>query len=96
MFATSSAYKMIVSCDSIPNAGSSNLENQKKFWRCLWQLRVPNKIKHFVWRACNEALPTMANLHRRHITSSAGCELCKEHSEDAVHPLWLCKEISNV
>ena len=96
MFTTSSAYKLIVSCDSTPIAGSSNLDNQRKFWKGLWQLWVPNKIKFFVWRACNDALPTMENLHRRHITPSDRCELCKEHSEDAVHALWLCKEISNV
>ncbi|KAK9988041.1 hypothetical protein SO802_028280 [Lithocarpus litseifolius] len=48
MFTTSSAYKLIFSRDSMPNAGSSSVENQKKFWKSLWQLQVPNKIKHFV------------------------------------------------
>ena len=63
MFSTSSAYKLIVSGASTSIAGSSNLDNQRKFWKGLWQLRVPNKIKLFVWRAYNDALPTMENLH---------------------------------
>ncbi|KAK9993500.1 hypothetical protein SO802_023203 [Lithocarpus litseifolius] len=87
MFTTSGAYKLIVSCDSMPNAGSSSVENQKKFWKSLWQLRVPNKIKHFVWRACNEALPTKTNLHHHHVTDYDICDLRGEHPEDTVHAL---------
>ena len=49
MFTTCSSYKLLVSCDSSSSAGSSNLEVQRKFWKGIWQLRVPNKIKHFVW-----------------------------------------------
>ena len=62
MFTTSSAYKLLVSCESVSNAGTSNLDIQKKFWKSIWQLRVPHKIKHFAWRASNNALPTMVNL----------------------------------
>jgi len=96
MLTTSSAYKMIVSCDSMSIAGSSNMENQKKFWKTLWQLQVPNKIKHFVWKACNDALPTKANLHYRHVTDSDTNDLCKEHPKDTIHALWLFKEIACV
>ena len=96
MFTTSSAYKLIVSCESRANAGSSNAENQKKFWRWLWQLRMPNKIKKFVWRASNEALPTKMNLYHRHITESAICDLCGEFPEDSVHAIWSCKEVAGV
>ncbi|KAL0012456.1 hypothetical protein SO802_007564 [Lithocarpus litseifolius] len=96
MFTTSSAYKLIVSRDYMPNAGSSSVENKKKFWKSLWQLRVPNKIKHFVWKACNEALPTKTNLHHRHVADSDICDLCGELPEDTVHALWSCKHIACV
>ncbi|XP_075667600.1 uncharacterized protein LOC142637194 [Castanea sativa] len=72
------------------------MDSQKKFWRSLWQLRVPNKIKHFMWKACNDALPTKENLHRRHVMDSTTCDLCREHLEDTIHALWLCKDISCV
>ena len=96
MFTTSSAYKLIVSRDSMSNASSSSVENQKKFWKSLWQLRVPNKIKHFVWRACNEALPTKMNLHHRHVMDSDICDLCGELPEDTVHAFWSYKDITCV
>lgn len=38
MFTTKSAYKMLISCDSTNNAGSSSLVRQKCFWRSLWQM----------------------------------------------------------
>ena len=96
MFTTSRAYKLIVSRDSMSNASSSSVENQKKFWKSLWQLRVPNKIKHFVWKACNEALPTKTNLHHHHVTNFDICDLCGELPEDIVHAFWSCKDITCV
>ena len=77
-------------------AGCSNLDNQRKIWRGLWQLQVPNKIKLIVWRACNDALPTNDNLYRRHILPSNQCNIYQEHSEDVVHTFWLCKDTSSV
>ena len=93
IFTTNSAYKLIVSGAMNSFVGSSNLDNQRKFWRGLWQLRVPNKIKMFVWKACNDALPTMDNLYRQHIAHSDRCNLCQKHPEDVVHVLWPCKDI---
>ena len=49
LFTTSSAYKLLVSCDVIGQAGSSNMETQKQFWKGVWRLHIPNKIKHFIW-----------------------------------------------
>ena len=78
------------------NAGSSSIENHKKFWKSLWQLRMPNKIKNFVWRACNEVLPTKMNLHHRHVTDLDICDLCGEFPEDTIHAIWTCKEVAGV
>ena len=64
-FSTSSAYKMLVAYASNERAGSSNPDTTRKFWRGIWQLRVPMKIQLFIWRACHNALPTMSNLRHR-------------------------------
>ena len=51
-------------------------------------LGVPNKIKHFIWRACCESLPTKRNLFSRKVTWCATCDRCKEEIEDVIHALW--------
>ena len=83
IFSTSSAYKLLAVTALASQAGSSSSEQLHLFWRRIWQLRVPNKIKHFNWRACNNALPTKCNLRRRQIISSDTCEMCHGAAEDA-------------
>ncbi|KAL0016451.1 hypothetical protein SO802_003520 [Lithocarpus litseifolius] len=67
VFTTHNAYKMLANSAMANNASSSNPNPQKQFWRGLWKLHVPNKVKVFAWRACNRALSIMDNLVRRHI-----------------------------
>ena len=49
-----------------------------------------------MWRICNNALPTMVNLHWRGIVPNANCALCKDHPEDSPHAVWACEVISGV
>ena len=95
-FSTSSAYKLLAATTAASQAGSSSSEQLHLFWRRIWRLRVPNKILHFIWRACNNALPTKCNLRRRQIITSNICELCHGAVEDTLHALWLCKGLEEV
>jgi len=92
-FTTCSAYELLIACEGVGQAGSSNADPQNKFWKGVWSLQVPHKIKHFIWRACNDALPTMNNLFRRQVLSSDRCELCQLYPQDPLHALWSCKEV---
>ena len=96
VFSTGSAYKLLASEVEDSQAETSNRSAQKQFWKAVWGLRVPNKFKHFLWRACNNALPTMSNLFRRNITPTDQCELCKLYPEDPLHAIWLCREVETV
>ena len=95
-FTTKSAYKLLVSHASTNLAGTSSLVQQNKFWKDLWQLRVPNKIKYFAWRACNSSLPAMVNLQCRHISVLNTCEVCETQPEDELHALWSCSKLVEV
>ena len=66
---------------------------QKRFWKSIWRIKVPGKIKHFIWKACSNSLPTKENLLRRKVLQDSVCHLCARESEDIFHALWGCEEI---
>jgi len=47
VFATHSAYQLLVNAAMANSASSSDQNPQKKFWRGLWKLQVLNKVKLF-------------------------------------------------
>lgn len=59
----------------------------QQVWKKIWQLHVPNKIEVFKWRACQDILPTRANLVRRKIISDNGCQCCIGLPEFALHAI---------
>lgn len=70
--------------------------HDKQVWKEIWQLKVPPKIKNFLWRACRNALPTKQALMKRKITANSICERCKSAVEEAEHALWSCLELEVV
>ena len=87
-YTTKSAYKMLSSSHEWTTSCPSNPSAQNSCWRRIWSLGVPNKIKHFIWRACCESLPNKRNLFSRKVTQCATCDRCKEEIEDVIHALW--------
>nr|POE91182.1 putative ribonuclease h protein [Quercus suber] len=73
----------------------SDNSKMRNLWKSIWELKCPNKIKHFMWRACKGILPTHHNLAKRKVTSSDACVLCGE-SENTGHTLWSCGFASDV
>ena len=78
------------------DAASSDTSNQKTFWNHIWKLRVPNKIKTFLWRVCSEALPTKENLRKRKILDSIECSLCQAGQELTFHAIWGCDTLRHI
>ena len=58
-------------------AGSeeSNLNKKKEFWKAIWGLKCPSKVRHFMWRACKNILPINYCLCLRKVSKgmSVGC-----------------------
>ena len=69
-FSVRSAYGVALSwlkeCGRRPEFGScSDNSKMKAIWKVVWQLQCPSKIKHFLWRACKNILPTKNRLMSR-------------------------------
>ena len=76
--------------------GQSSTQAMKPLWNKIWTLEVSNKVKTLLWKACNNSLPTKANLFRRKITTNAWCEICKQEDEDILHALYRCPDLQSL
>jgi hypothetical protein len=56
----------------------------------IWSSKAPIKVKIFGWLLCRDRLSTMANLHRKSITSDDSCSMCTLTREDASHIALFC------
>uniref|UniRef100_A0A2N9FCX4 Reverse transcriptase zinc-binding domain-containing protein n=1 Tax=Fagus sylvatica TaxID=28930 RepID=A0A2N9FCX4_FAGSY len=91
VFTVHSAYEMLESDRRKSDIGeSSNMANLRWLWRKVWKMAIPGKIKHFIWRAYHESLPTYQQLHRRKIRTEANCPVCSQQEETTLHALWQC------
>ena len=96
-FIIKSAYHLAVRVSSSGTRRSvSDCSLLRSFWKSLWRLPIPYKVKHFAWRACREALPTKVNLKRRKVFADESCDSFKVLPETAGHALWGCLKAQEV
>uniref|UniRef100_A0A2N9H4H5 Reverse transcriptase zinc-binding domain-containing protein n=1 Tax=Fagus sylvatica TaxID=28930 RepID=A0A2N9H4H5_FAGSY len=69
---------------------NSNVDRDMKFWKFLWSLSLPLKIKAFLWRTCIGIHPTNGFLWHRHTRIDGVCPCCPQDVESVVHALWTC------
>lgn len=58
-------------------------------WRKLWNLKLVEKIKIFVWRCLHNAIPCFSVLANRHVGNVSECPICRG-AEDIKHALFTC------
>jgi hypothetical protein len=91
MFTVKSAYHLLEKSSKEESRGeSSSAMLFRWLWRKNWKLSILGKIKHFIWRAFHESLPTSHNLFRRKIIPSPFCKVCDQEVETTSHALWSC------
>jgi hypothetical protein len=59
-------------------------------WKNIWSLQVPGVLKLFIWKVCNNALPTKENMFSRKIVQDPLCPICEGQVETVWHALWDC------
>ena len=95
-YSVRSAYRLLVSAESNLQPSSLVLGSNGLVWKKIWKMKVPPKIRHFIWRAAKDALPTKQNLQARHIPVGGECDGCGDHTESIIHCLWLCDQARSV
>ena len=72
-YAVRSGYHFLLNESHRADPGPSDISLLTKVWNSVWSLQVPPKVRHFLWRASHESLPTRYNLHRRHVIDDSIC-----------------------
>ena len=94
-FTVSSGYKVACSWlkeqrGSTDGGEASNPKKWNEFWKFIWSLHCPSKVKHFMWRACKNILPTNYGLKLKRIPVEDVCGVCGK-VESSGHALWDCE-----
>ncbi|KAL7253272.1 hypothetical protein ACSBR1_007747 [Camellia fascicularis] len=79
-----------LTADPPANILSSSTQWCESDWKFVWSLHLPPKLKHFVWRVCNNFLATKQNLHHRRCSTSDICQVCSQSSESIEHVFFGC------
>ena len=67
-FTVRSAYKLAISLFKSRSCGTtSDGSLLRKFWKKLWSLPIPHKVRHFCWCACRDTLLTKVKLRRHNV-----------------------------
>ena len=96
-FTVKSAYALALEEQShLTTVDCSNGSVRRKLWKTIWQLKLPQKLKHFAWKASRDILATKMNLAVRKIAPNGLCELCGQEEETVCHLLWFCNHAKEV
>ena len=69
---------------------SSSFIVDKKLWKKVWNLQVPNKIKNFLWRLCINSLATNMNLYKRKVRQDPVYSIYRNEEETIEHLYFTC------
>lgn len=54
----------------------SNKGSKEEVWKIIWTLKVLSLVKHFIWKACHDILPTRMNFIKRRVIELSSCPIC--------------------
>jgi hypothetical protein len=75
---------------------ASRMSNHHPMWETIWKLRVPAKVKIFIWRTMQNTIPCRSTLANRHVKVSGQCPICLRRAEDVKHLLFLCPRAKQI
>ncbi|KAL5556985.1 hypothetical protein UlMin_039221 [Ulmus minor] len=83
-----SGYWLATTSKSVP---SSSTSSHTSWWKRFWRLRIPSKIRIFLWKAYHNWVPSLVNLAKHGVPTQKRCPICNETDDTTLHALWGCK-----
>lgn len=63
----------------------------KDIWSGIWNAKIPQKLKHFMWKVCQNILPVKENLFKKRIFQTSICPICNMEAKSIEHLFFLCE-----
>ena len=63
-------------------------------WSVIWGLKIPQRIRLFLWQAQHYALPTFVLLGKRSVLVDSTCRWCNSGEESQDHIFFSCSLFS--
>lgn len=79
VFTVASTYKWLKAVNETP----------QRLWRCIWKLKVPERVMVFMWQVNHQHLPTKA-ITSKWSGASDICSSCQRDEENVLHALRDC------
>ncbi|GLT58613.1 hypothetical protein SLA2020_314900 [Shorea laevis] len=95
-FSIKSAYLLAYNTAHEPGSRESNLNMTIGEWKHLWKLKIPPKVRVFVWRAILNSLPSLDNLVKRGVVQEMTCPNCHGADETLMHLLFFCPQVEPI
>lgn len=101
VFSVKSAYKVAIqnkdarSGKEASSSGGGDCTGVNFNWKKIWDCKVANKVKLFLWRFAHNSLALRCNLSRMGVKFDTICPVCKRLDENSCHLFFNCKGVNN-
>ncbi|GLT45911.1 hypothetical protein SLA2020_197070 [Shorea laevis] len=95
-FTVKSAYLLAYQHTHASNLMATHSPISPVEWKHLWKLKLPPKIKIFLWRAILNRLPTLDNLFTKGVVNNTLCHNCQLLDESIMHALLYCPHVEPI
>jgi hypothetical protein len=77
---------------ALPGSSATN-----PVWKIIWQMKIPSKVKIFMWHSLHGILPLKSIIiYNHHIGTAGGCPICNQGPEDINHLLFQCEAAKRI
>ena len=72
----------------VGNVASSSHIVDKKNWNTIWFMKIPSKVKKFLWKIYVDVIPCCYELWKKKIRKNPNCPVCRKRSETIEHVMF--------